>query len=154
MGKIQKNVPDDSQIPIINYYSEKIINGTPAEKKHFSYEWSFYEISIYKKGITKKEVEKILEQIPYESLSILETYYLKNDCFIEENYILDNLKQIEQIPIKIVHGKDDAICPVKSAIELDSRLKNSEIFIVDGGHSDSEPEIEKKLIEILNKNVW
>jgi proline iminopeptidase len=84
----------------------------------------------------------------------MEAHYLSNDCFLEENYILKNLEKIYHIPIKIVHGKEDAICPLKFAIELDSKLKNSELFILDGGHSDSEPEIEKKIIEIINKNVW
>jgi len=84
----------------------------------------------------------------------METHYLRNNYFFEENYILKNLKQIEQIPTKIIHGKEDAICPVSFAIELDSMLKNSELFIVEGGHSDSEPEIENKLIEILNNNIW
>ena len=129
-------------------------NISLTEKKHFSYEWAFYEISIYKKNITKNEVEEILEQIPYESLSIMEAHYLSNGCFLEENYILNNLNKIDHIPIKIVHGKEDAICPLKFAIELDSKLKNSELFILSGGHSDSEPEIEKKIIEIINKNLW
>ncbi|MBA0883838.1 prolyl aminopeptidase [Flavobacterium undicola] len=153
-NRFSKNVPKENELSIADYYLEKIINGTPKEKHFFSYEWAFYEISIYKKGITKDQIKAVLEQIPYESLAIMEAHYLRNNCFFEENYILKNLKQIEQIPVKIVHGKEDAICPVEFAIELDSMLKNSELFIVEGGHSDSEPEIENKLIEIINKNAW
>lgn len=153
-NRFSKNVPKENELSIADYYLEKIINGTPEEKHFFSYEWAFYEISIYKKGITKEQIKAVLEQIPYESLAIMEAHYLRNNCFFEENYIFKNLKQIEQIPVKIVHGKEDAICPVEFAIELDSILKNSELFIVEGGHSDSEPEIENKLIEIINKNTW
>ncbi|QDO95291.1 prolyl aminopeptidase [Formosa sediminum] len=152
--RFSKNVPKESQLSIPKYFLEKMTNSSPTEKKHFSYEWAFYEISIFKKNITKREVEGILEQIPYESLSIMEAHYLSNVCFLEENYILKNLEKINHIPIKIVHGKEDAICPLKFAIELNSKLKNSELFILNGGHSDSEPEIEKKIIEILNNNVW
>lgn len=152
--RFSENVPKDSKLSIIEYYQHKMLNGTAEEKKYYSYEWAFYEISIFKKGIQKKEVEAILGQFPYESLSIMETHYLSNGCFIKENYILDNLNQIDAIPVKIVHGKDDAICPVIAAIELNSKLKNSELFIVEGGHSDSEPEIEQKLTEIINNGVW
>jgi proline iminopeptidase len=151
--RFSNNVPKDSQLSIPKYFLEKMTSSSLSEKKHFSYEWAFYEISIFKKNITKKEVEEVLEQIPYESLSIMEAHYLSNDCFLEENYILKNLEKIEHIPIKIIHGKEDAICPLKFAIELDSKLKNSELFILNGGHSDSEPEIESKIIEIL-KNMW
>lgn len=152
--RFSKNVLKESQLSIPEYYLDKMINGSQEERKHFSYEWAFYEISIFKKNITKIEVENILEQIPYESLSIMESHYLSNNCFIEENYIFDNLKKIENIPIKIVHGKEDAICPYKFAIELNEKLTNSDLFITEGGHSDSEREIEQKLIEIINKNVW
>ena len=152
--RFSKNVPQESKLSIPEFYLDKMINGSTAEKKHFSYEWAFYEISIFKKGITKKEVEEILKQFPYQSLSIIEAHYLSNNCFIEENYILKNIKTIENIPIKIVHGKEDVICPAKFAIELDGKLTNSDLFITEGGHSDSETEIEQKLIEIINKNVW
>ncbi|NRT14740.1 pimeloyl-ACP methyl ester carboxylesterase [Flavobacterium sp. 28A] len=126
-------------------------NGNNEEKKHFAYEWAFYEISIFKKGITNEEVDLILSQFPYESLSIMETHYLSKGCFIEENYILNNIEALDAIPVKIVHGKDDTICPVSAAIELNFRLKNCELYVVEGGHSDSEPEIEAKLIEIVNE---
>jgi len=147
--RFSQNVPNNSQVSIIDYYFEKIKNGTDKEKLFFSYEWSFYEISIYKQHITQSQVEQILERIPYKSLSIMEIHYLSNRCFLKENYILDNLDNINQIPVKIVHGKEDAICPISAAIKLNSLLENSELFIVNGGHSDSEPEIEKKLIELI-----
>ncbi len=152
--RFSNNVPNESNLSIIEFYKEKMLHGNLEEKKHFSYEWSFYEISIYKRGIKQSEVEEILTRIPYESLSIMETHYLSNSCFIKDNYILDNLKEIATIPVKIVHGKDDAICPVIVAIELNLKLYNCELFIVEGGHSDSEPEIENKLIEIINNNIW
>lgn len=152
--RFSENVPKDSKLSIPQYFLEKMTNSSLEEKEHFCYEWAFYEISILKKNIPKKEVEEILKQIPYESLSIMEAHYISNDFFLEENYILKNLEKISHIPIKIIHGKDDAICPLKFAIELDSKLKNSELFILDGGHSDSEPKIENKIIEIINKNVW
>ena len=152
--RFSNNVPIENTHSFPEFYLDKMINGSEKEKRFFAYEWAFYEISIFKKSITKKEVERILEQIPYESLSIIEAHYLSNDCFIEENYILKNLEKINHIPIKIIHGKEDAICPLKFAIELDSKLKNSELYILNGGHSDSEPEIEKKIIEIVSKNVW
>jgi len=152
--RFSKNVPKISLLSIPEYYLEKMTNGSLEEKEHFSYEWAFYEISIFRKNITKKEVEKILKQIPYESLSKMESHYLSNNCFLKENYIINNLERIKHIPIKIVHGKDDSICPLKFAIELNFKLENSELFILDGGHSDAEPEIEKKFKDIINKNVW
>jgi proline iminopeptidase len=148
------NVPKESKLSIPEFYLDKMKDGSSEEKKYFSYQWAFYVISIFKNNITKKEVQGILKQIPYKSLSMMASHYLSNNCFIEENYIFDNLKKIKNIPIKIVHGKEDAISPLKFAIEFNEKLIKGDLYIMEGGHSDSEPEIEKKLIEILNQNVW
>jgi len=110
-----------------------MINGTPEEKKFYAYEWAFFEISVYKKSITPKEVDQILNTtIPYQSLAVLEAHYMCNYCFINE----------------------DIICPLKFAIQFNDELESSTLFITKGGHSDSEPETEKKLIEIIAKNDW
>lgn len=148
--RFKNNTLNDNGLSIAQFYLDKMINGNPQEKKYYAYEWAFYEISIFKKYITEKEVDEILNQIPYESLSILEAHYLSNNCFVEEGYVLNNINKIEHISTFIIHGNEDVICPLKFAIELDSKLKNSKLFVVDAGHSDSEPEIEKKLVEIIN----
>lgn len=147
--RFRENAPTDFEGSIAEYYLKKMVNGSKEEKKYFSYEWAFYEISIFKKDILNKEVESILKNMPYESLSILEAHYLTNNCFLDENYILKNVEKINHIPIKIIHGKQDAICPLKFAVQLHSTLVNSDLFIVEAGHSDSEPEIEKKIMEII-----
>lgn len=147
--RFRENVPTDFEGSVADYYLKKMVNGSKEEKKYFSYEWAFYEISIFKKDISSKEIESILKNMPYESLSILEAHYLTNNCFLDENYILKNVEKINHIPIKIIHGKQDAICPLKFAVELHSILVNSELFIVEAGHSDSEPEIEKKIMQLI-----
>lgn len=153
--RFRKNKPDNSTLSIPEFYLEKMINGTPEEKKFYAYEWAFFEISVYKKSITPKEVDQILNTtIPYQSLAVLEAHYMCNYCFIEENYILKNLERLKKIPIKIVHGNEDIICPLKFAIQFNDELESSTLFITKGGHSDSEPETEKKLIEIIAKNDW
>lgn len=152
--RFEKTFPKDNDVSISKFYLDKMLYGTEKEKEFYAYEWAFYEISIFKKNITEKEVDEILKLIPYKSLSILEAHYLSNNYFIEEDYILNNLNQIKNIPIKIVHGKEDIICPLKFAVQLDGRLSNCTLYVTDGGHSDSEPNTEKKLIEIINQNVW
>ena len=54
------------------------------------------------------------------------------------------------IPTKIIQGRYDVVCPVRSAWDLNKKLKNSELIIVDdAGHSMSEKGITIKLIEAL-----
>lgn len=150
-NRFKKNVPKDSALSISEYYLDQMLNGTPENRAFYCYEWVFYEISIFKKGITEMEIEAIIQEFPFESLAIMEAYYLSNNCFIEENYILNNTNALDDIPVTIIHGKQDAICPVEYAETLHHKLKRSILYIEDAGHSDSEAAIEKRIIEVLKK---
>jgi proline iminopeptidase len=148
--RFKENVPVDSKMSIPRYYLNQMLNGTPKNKNFYCYEWVFYEISIFKKEIDEKEIDAIIKQFPFESLAIMEAHYLSNNCFIEEDYILKNSNVLDDIPTIIIHGSHDAICPVSYAKLLNNKLHKSTLYIEDAGHSDSEPAIEKRIIEVLN----
>ncbi|OXA86669.1 prolyl aminopeptidase [Flavobacterium hibernum] len=149
-NRFKNRVSPATTLSIAEYYLNQMLYGTPENKEFYCYEWVFYELSIYKKGITDSEIDAILKQIPYRSLAIMEAHYLSNYCFLEENYILENSSVLDEISITIIHGRDDAICPIIYAEELHAKLKKSTLYIQNGGHSDSEPEIEKRILEVLN----
>lgn len=74
-----------------------------------------------------------------KSLALLECHYLKNHCFIAENYILENIEAIADLPGTIVHGRYDLICKSEGAFSLHHKWHNSRLQIVpDAGHSTSE----------------
>ncbi|OXA81739.1 prolyl aminopeptidase [Flavobacterium frigidimaris] len=148
-SRFKHNVPIDSAVSISEYYLDQMLNGTVENRFFYCYEWVFYEISIFKKGITEKEIKAIIEEFPFESLAIMEAYYLSNKCFIEENYILNNTYVLDDIPVTIIHGQQDSICPVEYAETFHHKLKRTVLYIEDAGHSDSEPAIEKRIIEVL-----
>lgn len=47
------------------------------------------------------------------SLVMLECYFLFNKCFMEENYIFDNISKIKDISGIIVYGWYDMICKIE-----------------------------------------
>lgn len=76
------------------------------------------------------------------SLATLECHFLLNKCFMEENYILDNISKIKDIPGTIVHGRYDMICKTEAAESLHRAWPSSQLQIIpDAGHSTSEPNI-------------
>jgi proline iminopeptidase len=148
-NRFKNNVSLNSKMGISEYYLNQMLNGTEENKEFFSYEWAFYEISIFKQGLSESEIHNIIKQFPYQSLSIMEAHYLTNYCFIEENFILKNTDKLKNIPVTIIHGKNDVICPIKNAEELHEKLNNSVIHIEDAGHSDTETGIENRIMQIL-----
>ena len=86
-----------------------------------------------------------------DAFARIECHYFINKIFLEEDYIIKNIEIIEHIPTKIIQGRYDVVCPVRSAWDLNKKLKNSELHIIDdAGHSMSEKGITIKLLEVIS----
>ena len=83
----------------------------------------------------------------------IEAHYFKNRGFFEsEDYILDNLSAIADIPGIIVHGRYDVICPARSAWELAQGWRSGRLTLVDdAGHSSFEAGIIHHLVEATDR---
>jgi proline iminopeptidase len=82
------------------------------------------------------------------SLALFECYFLKNRCFIEENYILANIGNINHLPCSIVHGRYDIVCQPSAAYALHQAWPKSRLNMVPmAGHSTSDTAIAKALTQ-------
>jgi len=78
----------------------------------------------------------------------IEIHYAKNKYFVDENQIISNIKKIKDIPIIIIHGKNDITCVPESSRLLHKVLPNSKLILVpDAGHLAGEPAITDALID-------
>jgi proline iminopeptidase len=84
-------------------------------------------------------------------MAILEAHYIRNNCFIPEDFIMKNIDKIENIPVSIVHGRYDFICTPAQAFRLHSGLKKSSLNITNAGHSSSDTDTKQTLIRELRK---
>lgn len=61
--------------------------------------------------------------------------YASNRYFIDDDYILKNVEQIQDIPTVIVHGRYDLICPASYMYELTQGMSQCEVIFADAsGH--------------------
>jgi len=133
------------------YYLQMMKSDDPKVRKQYAYEMAFYGHALCKRTVNFDEITTALENIDFESKYLIQAHFSQNNFFIPDNYIYDNLDKIGDIPVVMVHGRYDAMCPPLFAFEYHEKLANSELYFVDAGHVASEPEIEKKLIEILER---
>jgi proline iminopeptidase len=85
-------------------------------------------------------------------LARLECYYSVNNCFIENNQILDNIKLIKHLPAIIAHGRYDMITTIDNSYRLERAWKKAELDIVrDAGHASSEPALTDALVKATEK---
>ena len=84
-------------------------------------------------------------------LAKLETHYFLNGCFIPENYIIDNVGVIKDIPLYVVQGRFDNCTPPLSAYDLNNAYGNNmTLQIVNAGHKRNDPELQAALRAAIN----
>jgi proline iminopeptidase len=82
--------------------------------------------------------------------TLIEYYYSKNGCFLEEGQLLRDAFKIQNIPTIIINGRYDMICPPVAAYKLHEKLPGSKLIIVEeAGHLMSEKPIEKELLKAM-----
>lgn len=80
----------------------------------------------------------------------IDCHYASNRFFLEEGQLLRDAHKLKGIPVTIINGRYDMICPPVMAYRLHKRLTKSKLIIVEeAGHSEAEPGITKALVEAV-----
>lgn len=145
-----KLVPEKERGDIPAYYLKKMTDKTRDSDK-YAFEWAYYESSLLRLNTTKKQILEDLEDLSYKALSPLEAHYMVNDCFLPDNYILNNASKLSGVSTSIIHGRYDFICPPVNAFNLSKKIKGSRLFYVIAGHSARDKAIERKSISELQR---
>jgi proline iminopeptidase len=120
-------------------HDEKIVNEAA---KH----WSFWEASCLKLINTKNTIEAFAKPSRLVSLAKLETHYFVHGCFIKPNQLLEEAYILKDIPITVVHGRYDLICPIENAFLLKDKCPHMKLHVAkSSGHSALEEEILNQL---------
>lgn len=86
------------------------------------------------------------------SLSLLENHYFLHDCWFAKDELLHGLHALRHIPITIVHGRYDMVCPMSGAYAVKKALPHARLMIVpDAGHGAAEPGTKRVLRATLRK---
>ena len=81
------------------------------------------------------------------ALARIEAHYLVNRAFLEEGQLVSNAHRMRHIPGVIVQGRNDAVTPPRTALDLHQAWPHSQFQLVpDAGHSSTEPGILRRLI--------
>ena len=60
----------------------------------------------------------------------MELHYARNHYFINENQILDNCDILQSIPTRIIHGRQDLLCPIEAGMSLHQVLPNADYIVL------------------------
>ena len=146
-----KDIPSSEKNDILTAFHNRIHSQNRQVSNQFCKQWSIWEGNCS----SLRPNSKVVEQFDKCAISLakIETHFFKNNCFIKENQIIENINKIRHIRCFIVHGRYDIVCPINQAVDLHNNYDNSELNIIDdAGHSLLEPGITKKILEIFEES--
>lgn len=145
-------VAKEDRHDLLHAYHKILMNNNEIARMRAAKAWAIWEARTASLQPNSSILEHFNDPRNAHSIACIETHFFVNNCFIEENQILDNMDKIKDIPGYIIHGRYDMICPIKQAFDLHKRWPSSEFYVVNGaGHSAAEKGITAALIKASNE---
>ncbi|HXC40773.1 MAG TPA: prolyl aminopeptidase [Burkholderiales bacterium] len=117
--------------------------------------WSAWEGAASYLSPTK--IEQFLEPNFAMTFALIENHYFSNTGFLStpssRNYLIENANKLSSIPVHIVQGRYDQLCPRAQADELVAALGGTGIVnyvLTTAGHSANERETVKELTYVMD----
>lgn len=147
--KYEAIIPPAERKDFVSAYHKRLTSDDPAVRLQAAKAWSQWEAATSRLYYDSKAVEEFEEPDYALSFARIECHYFMNNAFFEtENWLLENVHRIRQIPGWIVQGRYDVVCPARSAWDLHRAWPQAKFTIIaDAGHAASEPGIRSALIE-------
>ena len=148
----QSVIPQNERGDLIKAFHRRLTSKDRLERATAAHAWTRWEMSTSYLMPRELSIEKAANDYFSDSFARIECHYFINNIFLEDNYILKNISKIKDIPVSIVQGRYDVVCPMRSAWDLNKLLPSSKLYIINNaGHSMKEIGITNKLIELTNE---
>ena len=137
-------VPVEQQDQILSTYYQMMTSGDADLRNRASYEMMRWEEAGF--TIQDHEVPVMTEDFAWHQ-GLLEAHYCVHNCFIEDRPIANHLSVLTGMPVYIVNGHYDLLCPPAKAYQLHRALPESHLAVVDrAGHASKEPAMVNALV--------
>ena len=135
-----KHIPNTSKKNLLEKYTELVFSNDKDCAYKAAISWNQFEGSILKLLPPAISSETIEIDNEFElARAKVQLHYINNNCFVDGEDILEKSKILKDIPITIIQGRYDMVCPPKTAYELHQAIPQSKLIIIpDAGHSASE----------------
>ena len=140
-------IPEEERKDIIGAYYKRLTSEDKETREVAAKEWSMWEGSLVTLH-PDPNLEQSFGEINYAiSMATIECHFWMNNMFWDDdNWLLDHVDVIKDIPTWIVHGRYDVDCRPIGAYELNKKLNNCKLEFTVSGHSSGEPEIIDSLV--------
>ncbi len=148
----KNHIPPEDQNNLVAAYFKRLTDSNPEVQLLAAQKWSQWEAAtsyLLPKVSAIEEMGDAQKALPFARIEC--HYFVNNAFFNSDQFLLEQCYKILHLPVTIVQGRYDVVCPAQSAWELKQALPQATLLIIpDAGHSASEPGIKAALIKTLN----
>jgi len=141
-------IPPKERGDLVRAYYQHLTSKNEATRKRAASTWAGWEGATLKLIFDPNQYLQFTQDDHADAVARIECHYFVNQCFFKtDNWLIEQVGVLKNIPAIIVQGRYDIICPMESAWELHKAWPQAEFEIVkDAGHAASEPGITDALI--------
>ncbi|NQZ79665.1 MAG: prolyl aminopeptidase [Colwellia sp.] len=129
---------NERENPLEAYY-HKLTSKNEVAAIAASKAWYLWELRLSTIEHHQLNMLKIEDAHQALCMAKISSHYFNQHCFIPENYIINNIDKIKNIPAIILHGRYDMVCQLTIADTLVKHWANAQLHILPcAGHSGFE----------------
>ncbi|WP_273020526.1 prolyl aminopeptidase [Rheinheimera sp.] len=141
----------DAADPVAAYF-DVLSTGSEELQQAAATSWARWEAVNSFFDTNEATLQRFTQADSKVPMALLESYYFKHQGFLPPDYILRHCELLHQIPVDIVQGRLDTICPCGTAWQLAKQLPLCRLYISPrASHAASEPENFSALRTLLHK---
>lgn len=142
-------IPANERNDMISAYYKRLTSENEKVRLEAAQIWSTWEAATSRLIPSPTSIASYEEPQKALPFARIECHYFINKAFFEtDNYLLENIGKLKNVPCRIIQGRYDVVCPPKSAWDLHQAWPESELRIIpDCGHAAGEIGIRSELIQ-------
>lgn len=124
------SIPEQSRGNPVQALWEQLSGADEVAKRRAARAWAAWggQVALGNDYQPSTKVEHITERMVKQVR--MELHYAYQRYFIGENQILDNCADLGEIPIIIIHGRHDFVCPLEAGYSLSRALPKAEYSVL------------------------
>jgi len=153
--KYVEPIPIAERSDFVKAYHKRLTGDNEEERLRCAKAWATWEMATSQLNVNPDNLKRCENDVWALAFARIECHYFINGGFLKTpNHVLENARIIKDsgIPVTIVQGRYDVVCPAKTAWELYKEIPNAEFFFIDeAGHSAKEAGTTARLVLACDK---
>jgi proline iminopeptidase len=147
--KYKNQIPGVKPGDMVEAYHKLLTNEDEKVRLAAALAWSRWEAATSKLEDDGSLTTKFEDPQLALSFARIENHFFRNNIFFpSDDYLLGKISNLQGIPTRIIQGRYDMVCPIRTAWEVKKamHLLDKDFCVVTAGHSALEPAISFELV--------